>query len=702
MANKDTIGFGEVSELKKFLAELDEEVTAKCAGEGEDGETIPADIGLAQVIFELLEEEGVTTEAELCPFADKTGRRRCAITGYSFDEAEGRLDLFLARHVANGMDVTNLPASELSQLAGKAARFFDYACKGDWDRFAGLPEVLDAARKIRGQLKELTSARVFILTNAVVRDREIEGLEVAGIPLNFEVVDAERLFRLSMSTTSRQDIDIDFKSMLGRPLACLEMKPRAPEYETYLAIFTGQMLYELYERYGQRLFEFNVRAFLQAKGKVNKGIRDSLRDHPDRFMAYNNGIVATADELEVGLFHGEQVISKIIGLQIVNGAQTTASIYRAKKTEKIDLSKVSVAVKITRVASEKLKEFVPLISRFANTQNVIQIADLSANNEFHIELERLSQQEWCPGEESRWFYERARGAYQDALQREGSTAAKRREFKRLTPSSQRFTKTDLAKYLMTWMGRPHTVSMGAQKNFSIFMSELPELFPAGWKPDEAFYKRCVAHAILYRACEHIVRARKFAAYRANIAVYTYALLAHVSNGEVDLDYVWKHQEISDPLKVILDDWVQRVDAEIRASAGARNVTEWCKKSECWDAVRSLPVSISGKIPPELSDKREQRSTQAETEATEVEEQTVPDGHSLDDEEAIEECMRHDASTWAKLNFWGVSSKTLDYYERGVAHTLSEYANLGWAKRPSAKQARIGLRVLSRGREAQLI
>jgi len=169
-----------------------------------------------------------------------------------------------------------------------------------------------------------------------VRDREIEDLEVAGLPIHFEVIDAERLFRISNSATSRQDIEIDFVAMCGRPLACLEMSPRAPDYDTYLAIFPGKLLFDLYERYGQRLFEFNVRSFLQAKGKVNKGIRDTLRDNPDRFMAYNNGIVATADHMEVSLFHGETVISKMTGLQIVNGAQTTASLYRAKRVDKLD------------------------------------------------------------------------------------------------------------------------------------------------------------------------------------------------------------------------------------------------------------------------------------------------------------------------------------------------------------------------------
>lgn len=61
----------------------------------------------------------------------------------------------------------------------------------------------------------------------------------------------------------------------------------------YLAIIPGEVLYRLYDEYGPRLLEFNVRSFLQARGKVNRGIRDSLRNEPERFLAYNNGIVVT-------------------------------------------------------------------------------------------------------------------------------------------------------------------------------------------------------------------------------------------------------------------------------------------------------------------------------------------------------------------------------------------------------------------------
>src|SRR3712207_4772932 len=163
------------------------------------------------------------------------------------------------------------------------------------------------------------------------------------------------------------------------------------------------------------------------------------------------------------------VITGLRGLQIVNGGQTTASIHRARKRDRLDLSRVHVPAKITRLPPDRVDQMVPQISRFANTQNVIQEADFSSNEPFHIALERLSKRVWAPGEQTRWFYERSRGQYQTAMNIEGSTPARLRAFRDRTPPSRRFSKTDLARFINSWSRLPHVVSGGAQKNFIAFM-----------------------------------------------------------------------------------------------------------------------------------------------------------------------------------------------------------------------------------------
>ena len=584
--------------LQEFAARLRAEVDERLA-ELDPDTPLASDTALADIMLGYMEEAGLVTEHELCPYVDAAGRNRCRVVGYALPEDFARVDIFTA-HFLPQADETYLGADDLSRLAGRAAHFFGYAASRDLARFAGNDAVTNAARHIADELKRIEDVRVHVLTNGLVRERSVNTIKVADRTVEFSVVDLERLFRASRETVTRDRIEIDFTKLIGRPIACLEMKPRPKEYETYMVILPGELIYQLYEEFGARLFEFNVRSFLQAKGKVNKGLRDTLKNEPERFLAYNNGITATADEIEAGLFMGEMTISRVRGLQIVNGAQTTASIHRAKKTDKIDISKVALAMKLTLVERSKLTEFVPLIARYSNTQNVIQVSDLSANNDFHIRIEQLSERVWCPGEEERWFYERARGAYQVAAARYGPTPARRREFDRECPKANRFSKTDLAKFLMSWWQRPQTVSRGAQKNFAIFMAELPEHFQRGWLPDEIFYREIVAFAILFRAAQAAIRRAKLQSYGANVLTFMIAKLSSDPGSQLDLPGIWEVQDVSPELVRVFDEWAPRIHAAIITGAARSNVTEWCKKDESWTYIKALDLGLTGALPAEIA------------------------------------------------------------------------------------------------------
>lgn len=671
--------------ITDFATRLREEAEEKL-GEFDEQTLLAADAALAEVMLGYLEEAGVIQEHELCPHEDSTGRNRCRIIGYALPEDSNRLELFSARFCEENHPPT-LPASEVAKLTGRAARFFGYAARRDLTRFAGNAPAEAAARLIADRIDRIEDVRVHVLTNAIVKERGVEEIEIEGRRVEFEVVDLERLFRACGEDITRDKIEIDFEAMLGRPITCLEMTPRPTEYQTFLLILSGDLIYRLYEQYGARLFEFNVRSFLQAKGQVNKGIRDTLRTEPERFLAFNNGLTATADEIEAGTYLGETVIKRLKGLQIVNGAQTTASIHRAKKVDKIDVSRVAVAMKLTRVHPAKLTEFVPLIARYANTQNVIQIADLSANNEFHIALERLSERIWCPGEESRWFYERARGAYQVAMARRGTTPARKREFERECPKNNRFGKTDLAKFLMSWWQRPQVVSRGAQKNFSVFMAELPERFTPGWQPDEVFYKDTVALAILFKAAQRAVRRAKLQSYGANVVTYMVAKLAFEYGSRLDLEAIWEAQEISAELARIFEDWAPLVHTALIQGAAGRNVTEWCKKDGCWENVQALRLDFPSPPPPEFA----------------------PNGgeHALDQyggthHQLVELCCSLSGPDWAKVMAWASQPGRVAEFDRRVAHTVAGYALQGWQKRPTEKQARFAARVLEAAMRAGVL
>jgi hypothetical protein len=252
---------------------------------------------------------------------------------------------------------------------------------------------------------------------------------------------------------------------------------------------------------------------------------------------------------------GSLGIKSLRGLQIVNGGQTTASLHRALRQDKADLTNIQVPAKIICVRDASLDEMVSAVSRSANSQNTVQPADFSANEPFHVAVEDLANDVWLPDGSGRWFYERARGSYGAAELASSARAEKSRRFARETPKDRRFSKTDLAKYLNAWNGAPQLVSFGSQKNFQYFMQSMKEDHPDGFLPDENWYRAFIAKAILFRSVQKIAKSQKFPAYQANITAYSVAWISWAVDGLLDFDLIWKQQAISREMKAMTEDWV---------------------------------------------------------------------------------------------------------------------------------------------------
>lgn len=690
--------------LRDFAERLDEDVRSIHA-ELDGGIDLAWDVALLQAAMGIISDTGAASTDDLCPHEDTEGRDRCKVVAYSIDEEDHRLLLFTALHVPYDPQAETpvVPKTEVSKWTSWAARFFRLAVKNDISRFKVGSQAHGAAQEIRRKLADIDDVVVTFITNAAVRDRSIEPLQEIGKPISFEVWDLERLQRAGNDAVTRDLIRVDFTALTGGPLPVLEMQGAATEYQTFLAIMPGETLYLLYEDFGAKLFEFNVRSFLQATGKVNKGIRATLLDDAEkgRFLAYNNGITATADEVEVGMEHGRTVIRLMTGLQIVNGAQTTASIHRARKQDKVDLGDVAVAMKITRVRPERLGEFVPLISRYANTQNPIQLADLSANSPFHVRLEQIAEKVWCPGEESRWFYERTRGAYQVARNRAGSTRAKRAEFDAECPKAQRFGKTELAKAWMSWWGLPHVVGRGSQKNYTAFMAELERRKGPGWEPDDDFLQETAALLLIVDTAQKACRKAALGSYMANVAAAMVARLGKDYGASLQLLDIWDGQKVSEQLKAVLLDWAPPLHLALRTAAGSENVTEYAKKEPSWDAIQKVnliwpaagvpetqPVASSGPGPEPVRPPRPDAGP--------------PAGPRLSEEDRqIARCIELNGAEWGRIVGWAAGSRMVTELETRIASTLLGYALQGWSKRPSPKQARQAARVLDAARRAGL-
>lgn len=673
----------EQDDVAAFASSLAADIRDRALGDASGAEF--RENAFVEIVADHLAEIGMLDNPEVCYYEGRVGNGIVRLNGYAASDDGERLDLLVA--IFGDTDAPRtVSGEELSRVAGQAGRALAAAKRNAHEQMERASDAFAMMQRISEVLAaEVDQVRIFVITDGLSAARGIKPATLSGIDVRFEVYDIRRLARTMGNGQSGEVIDIRLADLGLEPIPCIAMPSGGEDYEAYLAIIPGDTLYRMYEEFGPRLLEYNVRAFLQASGKVNRGIRETLRDEPQHFMAYNNGISVTVDEIETEQIDSGLVITRLRGLQIVNGGQTTASIHRARRRDRMDLSAVHVPAKITRLPVERIDDMVPKISRYANTQNVIQEADFSSNEPFHVVLERLSKTVWAPNGRMRWFYERARGQYQTAMNLEGSTPARLRDFKERTPSSQRFTKTDLAKFLNSWNRLPHVVSGGAQKNFVAFMRALRQTRGTTWEPDEAFYRDLIAKAILFAAVTRIVRQEKFPAYRANIVCYLVAYLSHRYGGRIESEEIWRQQGISASLEKMLRDWAHPIADCIQESANGRNVTEWCKKEACWNSVKLLDLQISDVRPAELP----------------VAGEDADSGLTLDPDaqSAASECMKLTGEQWFGLQAWGRRTGELTEWQAGIAHTLSSYAAAGWQRTPSVKQARQAIRILEIARRA---
>jgi hypothetical protein len=265
-----------------------------------------------------------------------------------------------------------------------------------------------------------------------------------------------------------------------------------------------------------------------------------------------------------------------------------------------------------------------------------------------------------------------------------SQPAQKKKFDTEKPKQQKFTKTDLAKYWNAWDEMPHTVSAGAQKNFTALMKALPA--KKADEIDDAWYRHLIAKAIIFKAAEKIARTEKLPAYRANAVAYTVALLAYRTQGRVDLGAIWQAQAVSDALDGQLRDWLIQVHAEIRSSAGSRNVTEWCKKEDCWRHIQTMELKFTPAFKAELD---------ASQPLPTVGSKKGQKGENLTDEdrENIARTMTISANRWLEFHREGVKRGLLNDIMAGIAATIIGYASGGWKTVPSAKQARQCVKII---------
>ena len=624
--------------------------------------------------------------------------RGLRVDGYGGDPIEAGGDLSLIVVDFNqDPTVATLTATDMDASFRRVSNFLNRSLD---DRFRNSLEesspAFGLADLISTRWREVSKLRLLLISNKMLSSR-VDGREagqINGIPVSYSVWDLGRFHRYVLSGREREEIVVDMEHF-GGPLVLLPAHVESAQYEAYLTVFPGSQLARIYDRWSSRLLEQNVRVFLQARGNVNRGIRGTIENNPEMFFAYNNGITATAESVETESDGGTLLLTKMRNFQIVNGGQTTASIHAAMRNREVDLDRIFVQMKLSIVDPDRALEIVPKISEYANSQNRVSAADFFSNHPFHVRLEEFSRRIYVPAKdgsfrESKWFYERARGQYQDARGRLSQSG--RRQFDLEFPKNQVFSKTDVAKFLNVWRDQPHTVSRGAQKNFAEFAKTIgPDWDGNAARFNERFYREVVAKAIVFRSVERLVSNQPWyqGGYRANIVAYSIAKLSHELEGRgtpLNFERIWNTQEISSNLQDALTVSAKAVhDVIIEPPAGMRNVTEWAKQQACWARARDLNVNWPSGLEVELL---------SETEREDAERSAVKDQRELDNIQVEIFVVGMGTEFWLSLRDWGVSKGLLSPSDERVI----EAAASAFEKMPSTRQCRQAVELLGRLRD----
>lgn len=573
---------------------------------------------LFESIIQLLTDVGQYEEiSEAHCYKRKYQDKVFSVDGYYTDELNNAWTLFLL----DPEDEGNFSKADVDKYSKQVLNFIELSCK---DTF--YDEIFDVSTEegslsyslfTKSHSKEISRFEIVILT---MRKKSFknnpQGSFCVGIPCRIKILDYNDLFQMSDSLNSQQ-IYIDFTDkQFGNAAIPLISAINRPDigYQAYVGKIRADVLASIYEEFGQKVLSSNVRAFLLTQGKVNKGIQKTIKEEPDNFFAFNNGICVVASSINQEDRYGITLMNGIRDFQIVNGGQTTASLHYAKQ-KKVPIENIFVPIKLSVVPENSedfdRERFVQKISAYANSQNKVNDSDLGTNTEFQILFQKMGEKAMIvshDGTVCKWFYERARGTYRIEKLRTKKGYSKTQLFTKHYP--EKFDKIELAKWIKAWSNEPYIANLGGQKCFIDFSKDL-------CKKEECdgidfctvdFFKYSVGKGILFRHIDlHVLNSSWYQqerSYKINIVGYTMGLLRLVlmkmfPEHELDFLRFWKEQRIPsamDKMKTfdpmcsdiakILDPVIDLLARHARQTFDSpdrtnSDVGEWVKRIECW-------------------------------------------------------------------------------------------------------------------------
>lgn len=660
-----------MTEIEKFYDSFKQEVATLQLSE-ENGET--QEQSFTRVCIDMLTQVNETYNAVVAYDEKGLGTKgQHKINGYAISENCDTIDLFLSIFIPSA-NIESIEKAQIDRGCTRITNFFSKSFFGNYENeVAETSSIFEFAHQLatsQAIKKNLIRVNAFILTNCRYKGEVPLPKEVNGYRVFYNIIDIEKLY--SISAQSRLPIQLDLTEHNIEP-SCLPIPTGTEEYDGYLTFLPGSFLALLYEQYGFKLLEQNVRSFLQFRAGINRGIKDTIMKKPQMFFAFNNGISATADKIE--LDETKTIIRKIYNLQIVNGGQTTATLFYSSREAKENIGRVLVPVKISVINnSDNSYEIVKYISKFANTQNKINDADLSANDPVLVEIEKISRYMLTPvtgNTQHYWFFDRISKQYDNLLSQNSKSKTRKKAFELKYPKACKFTKYELAKYYNSYYeleesGKivvgPHCVVDGNEVNFRSFRDYvMPNL-----EINQVFYEDLIAKAILFKEVDkkHGTKRGKtppIGDMKQVMVPYSIALLKIATKGCLDLSKIWKKQQISKQLSDYMYNLMVHLNQYLKDNAPRSNIIEWATKEDCWIKVKSdFQIPDTSSIKDDICTKEEMEQRYA------TEDNFDSERHEL----CTQLVFSIDCGTWLKIAEWGEDSGCLSLPDQNSAKNIA--------------------------------
>lgn len=551
-------------------------------------------------------------------------KRNGAITGeiHAYSESENGEVLYLFYTDYNpSHNIQTKTNTECQKLTNRIQGFFEASIRCVFDSLDTSSAEYRASKFIYENYHKYTAVNLIVLSNYIVNNPSLKDIRIATKRVNLNVWDLSKIYGNTHSLADHIAINIDFNDdeYKNFKIPFIQMESTQYGYKCIQALLPAKFLYRLYEKYNTSLLYNNVRYFMGLQGssdkKPNVAMLDTLRNKNEMFLAYNNGITALAESIECE-FSGEKtnisdqessstssqyistgIFKKIFDFRIINGGQTTAAIFNAKRlgedshdpSKKVNLLGVFVQLKL--IVGDNISEVSNEIAKFSNFQNPVKLTEFTISNKFNTTMESLSRTIVAPNENNDltyWFYERLKGQY-DEERKTKKTQADIKFFDAQFPKTRRFKKEDVAKVWSNWEQHPFDAVKGASTTYSNFIKSRGKTFI----PDEVYYKQTIALLIIYNYLIKRPENKNYANGKATVVAYVMAMLYNLSLGRFNLIKVWETQSVSDNTKQFLNLLSDKIYSLLRDKVEIINssILSYGKSQAAYDYIKSQRMDI---------------------------------------------------------------------------------------------------------------